>query len=176
MKPKNILYVEDDENDLWLLERAFWSEGMKESLHVVRDGAEAIAWLAGDGDYGDRAKYPLPNLVLLDIRLPKVDGFAVLRWARARPPFNTLPMIMFSISYELNDVTESYRLGANLFLVKPAAHEELRHIARFLVTWLQHSQPLPVDERLWRAVTLRDVEAASRPRGGPQSGASPPPA
>ncbi len=174
MKAKNILYVEDDQNDLWLLERAFRAEGIKESLHVVRDGVEAIAWLAGDGDYENRGKYPLPDLVLLDIRLQKVDGLAVLRWVRARLDLRTMPIIMFSSSYEAKDVTESYRQGANLFLVKPTAPEELRHIARFLVTWLRHSQPPPVDRRLWQAVTLRGLEAHSRPAGNPQSGALPP--
>ena len=176
MKTKHILYVEDDANDLWLLERAFQAEGLKEPLHAVPDGVEAIAWLAGEGDYRDRARFPLPQLVLLDIMLPKVDGLAVLRWARANPAFNALPIIMFSSSSQDGDITESYRQGANLFLVKPAAHDEFRHIARFLMTWLRHSQPPPAVQRLWRALTLEDLKENSRGSGGTRPGAARPPA
>jgi CheY-like chemotaxis protein len=159
MRAKQILYVEDDANDLWLLARAFEAEGLEEPLHVVRDGVEAIAWLAGDGYFEDRAKYPLPQLVLLDIRLQKVDGLAVLRWIRTHPPFTALPVIVFSSSYHSHDIADAYGLGANLFLVKPTDLDGLRHIARFLSTWLHHSRPPPLEEHFWEALTPR-VRAA----------------
>ena len=174
MTAKNILYVEDDENDLWLLARAFQAEGLKEPLHAVREGVEAIAWLAGDGYFEDRAKYPLPQLVLLDIRLPKVDGLAVLRWIRSHPPFMALPVIMFSTSYQDRDITDAYDLGANLFLVKPTGPDDLRHIARFLMTWLHHSRPPPLDERMWDALTFGDRVANWRRSGAYQVEALPP--
>jgi CheY-like chemotaxis protein len=173
MSAKNILYVEDDESDLWLLARALAAEGMKEPLHGVRDGVEAIAWLAGDGYFEDRAKYPLPQLVLLDIRLPKVDGLEVLRWIRTHPPFTALPAIMFSSSSQDRDITDAYGLGANLFLVKPTGQDELQYIARFLMTWLHHSRPPPLDERMWDALTFRNRVATWPRSGGSQPGTLP---
>lgn len=152
MRTKNILYVEDDPNDLWFLARAFEAEGLKEPLYAVRDGVEAIAWLAGDGYFEDRAKHPLPDLVLLDIQLQKVDGWGVLRWIRSHPPFTALPVIVFSSSCHERDLTDAYGLGANLFMVKPADPEGLRHIARFLRTWLQHSLPPPPVGSMWDAL------------------------
>ncbi len=173
MRAKSILYVEDDEHDQWLLQRAFRAEGTTELLYMVRDGDEAMGWLDGGGDYEDRTKYPVPHLVLLDIRLQKVHGFEVLRWARAKPAFSTLPIIMFSSSKQDRDVAESYRLRANLFLVKPAGLDEFRHIAVFLITWVRHGQAPPTDETLWHPLPRGNENARLPGAGDPPVGASP---
>ena len=92
------MYVEDEEADVLVMQRAFRAEALKEPLYIVRDGLEAISWLLGVGQYAERDQYPLPDLVLLDIRLPKATGHEVLRWIRDQPALTTLPVIMFSVS------------------------------------------------------------------------------
>jgi CheY-like chemotaxis protein len=146
---KKVLYVEDDDADVWLMHRAFKAEGLKEWLHIARDGLEAISWLVGAGEYEDRTKYPLPDLVLLDIRLPKASGHEVLQWIRDQQALATLPVIMFSGSDLESDVAEAYRLGANLYLSKPCG-EDLREIARFLAAWLQLSPSPRAYKTQWR--------------------------
>ena len=146
---KRILYVEDEEADVWLMQRAFAAEGMTESLHVVRDGLEAISWLVGAGQYEDRAKYPLPDLVLLDVHLPKATGHEVLAWIRDQPALTTLPVIMFSVSDLEADVAAAYRLGANLYLSKPNGGD-LRQVARFLGAWLRLTPPPRAYKTEWR--------------------------
>jgi CheY-like chemotaxis protein len=153
-RAKSILYAEGDENDVWLMERAFRVERLKESLHSVHNGLDAIAWLAGAGDFEDRLRFPLPELVLLTVQLPKADGLEVLRWIRSHPRVATLPVVMFSGRYQEQDVADAYRLGANVFLEKPANVDELRQIARFLRTWLRDSLLPPVTEGMWRAMTV----------------------
>jgi CheY-like chemotaxis protein len=139
--PKKVLYVEDEDADVWLMQRAFQKEGMREWLYVARDGLEAISWLVGAGDYGNRAKYPLPDLVLLDMFLPRANGHEVLRWIRDQSALVTVPVIIYSGSDREADVAEAYRLGANLYLSKPSG-EDLGAVARFLLAWLQLS-PCP---------------------------------
>ena len=152
MIENNILYAEDDPADFWLLERAFEAERIREWLHVVSDGTEAMAWLSGEGEYRDRAKHPLPQLLLLDIRLPKVNGFQVLRWLRAQPQFVALPVVVFSGDYQEGQIAESYRLGASLFLCKPCSPDEMRQVARFLKAWVDRSGPPAVSEPEWQAL------------------------
>jgi CheY-like chemotaxis protein len=147
--PRKILYVEDEETDVWLMERAFQAEGMKDWLHIARDGLEAISWLVGAGEYEDRTKYPLPDLVLLDIRLPKATGHEVLQWIRDQAALTTLPVIMFSGSDIEADVAAAYRLGANLYLSKPSG-QDLRAVARFLGAWLQLSPSPRAYKTEWR--------------------------
>ena len=144
------------------MERAFQKEGMKEWLYVARDGLEAISWLVGAGEYADRVKYPLPDLVLLDMCLPKANGHEVLRWIRDQAALVTVPVIMYSGSDRESDVAAAYRLGANLYLSKPSG-EDLGAVARFLVAWLQLS-PSPraykTEWRLGAADTLPGPAAA----------------
>ncbi len=146
MKRRHVLYVEDDANDAHLAERAFRAEHFAEWLHVVPDGVEAIAWLAGDGDYEDRHRYPLPGLVLSDIKMPRADGFAVLRWIRAQPAFAALPVIIFSGSYQEPDIRNAYRLGGTLFISKPMTLHGLRQVAQLAKAWLELGLPPPEGE------------------------------
>ncbi len=116
---KVILLAEDDENDILLVQRAFKEVHIPNPLHVVRNGEEAIAYLKGVGQYAYRADYPLPSLLLLDLKMPRKNGFEVLQWIRSEPTLLNLRVIVLTSSTELHDLNEAYRLGANSFLVKP---------------------------------------------------------
>src|SRR6266404_5280151 len=114
-----ILIVEDNEDDVLLIKRAFERAAVGSPLRTLRSGTEAIAYLNGDPPYWNRAQYPLPALVLLDIKMPRTDGFEVLKWIRRRPEFARLCVVMLTSSDEIRDVNQAYQLGATSFLVKP---------------------------------------------------------
>src|SRR5689334_4773505 len=103
-----ILIVEDREDDLLVMRRAFERASLTNPLQIVRDGEEAIAYLCGEGKFSNRAEYPLPSLVLLDLKLPKIDGFEVLHWLRSQPGIHTIPVIVLTSSGELRDVNRAY--------------------------------------------------------------------
>lgn len=117
--PKKVLIAEDQPMDIFLLQRAFAQAPMPITLYFVTDGQEAIDYLSGEKEYGDRELHPLPDLLLLDIKMPRLDGFQVLRWLRNQPGLKRLPVTMFSSSGLASDVNRAYELGANSFLVKP---------------------------------------------------------
>jgi DNA-binding response OmpR family regulator len=120
-----ILLVEDDSNDVFFMKLAMEKAGIANSLLVVRDGKEAMAFLRGIGKYADRDEFPLPCLILLDLRLPHMSGFEVLKWLRERSEFQMLVVIVLTSSNQDCDVEAAYRLGANAYLVKPANPGEL---------------------------------------------------
>jgi CheY-like chemotaxis protein len=115
-----ILIAEDDENDVFLIKRAFHQAQFDNPLQVVPSGEEAIAYLKGDPPFADREKYPIPALVLLDLKMPRKNGFEVLAWLREHPEFNPLPVVVLTSSQESADINRAYALGANSYLVKPA--------------------------------------------------------
>jgi CheY-like chemotaxis protein len=125
MDPSPVLYAEDEENDVFLMQRAFKKAGVTNPLRTVADGAQAIRYLQGDGEYADRARHPLPCLLLLDLNLPRKTGLEVLKWTRAQPAFRTLPIIFLTSSNQDRDIGSAYQLGANGYLVKPAGPERL---------------------------------------------------
>jgi CheY-like chemotaxis protein len=114
-----ILLVDDSQDDVVLIRRAFERAGLPHHIQSVLSGIEAIAYLSGDPPYRDRFKYPIPALVLLDIKMPATDGFAVLRWIRQQKQFARLCVVMLTSSDEIRDVNQAYQLGATSFLVKP---------------------------------------------------------
>jgi CheY-like chemotaxis protein len=120
-----ILLAEDDENDIYLMRRAFQRAAVPNPVQIVRNGQEAIDYLQGTGDYSQRDRYPLPGMLLLDLKLPWLDGFDVLAWLRKRPEFNTLPVIVLTSSKLQSDVDRSRDLGVHDFRVKPASFEDL---------------------------------------------------
>lgn len=136
-----VLLVEDNADDVSLFERAFGRTGFPHRLETVRSGDEAIAYLSGDGVYADRQKYPLPALLLLDIKLPRKNGFEVLAWIRHHPKLAPLRVVMLTGSPRDEDVNRAYRLGANSYVSKPVAGSGLVDILSALGThWLQHSR------------------------------------
>ena len=118
-----ILLVEDLADDVLLIRRAFEKAKVINPIHVVPNGEEAISYLNGSGKYANRAEYPLPDLVLLDLKMPGIDGFEVLRWIRQQPGLSSLRVVVLTSSDHMRDVNEAYQLGANSFLVKPLEFE-----------------------------------------------------
>src|SRR2546422_103471 len=105
---RHILLVDDSENDLLLMRAAFKKAEFDWPLHIAKNGDEAIAYLQGDGPYADRVQYPLPAIVLLDLNMPKRNGFEVLRWARTRPAPRRIPMIVLTASMRPADVEQAF--------------------------------------------------------------------
>jgi CheY-like chemotaxis protein len=113
-----ILLIEDSEDDVVLIRRAFDKALLRNPVQVVRDGEAALMYLRGEGKFRNRAEYPLPSIVLLDLKLPGMDGFEVLSWIRQQDGIRGLPVIVLTSSNRIPDVNRAYRLGANSFFVK----------------------------------------------------------
>ncbi len=120
-----ILLAEDDENDVFLMGRAFDRAGIPNPLIVVHNGQEAIDYLGGKGKFADRAKHPMPGLLLLDLKMPWMDGFDVLAWLRGQPQFNTLPVVVLTSSKLQADIDKSRDLGVYDYRVKPHTFDDL---------------------------------------------------
>ena len=120
-----ILVVEDNPDDVLLLQRAFRRANLPNPLHIVGDGQAALDYLSGAPPYGDRTAYPVPGLVLLDLKLPKRTGHEVLQWIRAQPGLRRLPVAVLTTSRESPDVNRAYDLGANSYLTKPVEFDGL---------------------------------------------------
>jgi CheY-like chemotaxis protein len=116
-----VLYVEDEESDALFMRRAFSNMGLASAFRLVSDGRAAIEYLSGTGKYADRNEYPLPAVVLLDLNLPQVPGFDVLKWMRNHPDFLTTPVVVFSSSARQEDKVKATELGANEFVAKPSS-------------------------------------------------------
>jgi len=140
--PTSILHVEDDPNDVLLVQRAFRKTNLALSIQNVTDGETATRYLAGDGEFLDREHFPLPSLLLLDLKLPRKNGFEVLDWLRSQPvPLKRLPVIILSSSSQPVDVNRAYELGANAYMVKPAGFEELSKAINVLALhWFVHGE------------------------------------
>jgi CheY-like chemotaxis protein len=147
-----ILQVEDDENDVLLLQRVFAQAGILNPVHVATDGQQAIDYLAGVGRYADRSKFPMPRLVLLDLKIPKIMGLEVLRWIRYQPALNALHVVVFSSSDHPSDVKAAHHLGANSYYVKPCTVAERLKIAQEMKHWF-----LQVDEETKLGRGRRDL-------------------
>src|SRR4051812_31070214 len=108
-----ILIAEDRDDDVFIIKRGLVRAQIEIHLQVVRDGEEAISYLAGSGKYSDRDAFPLPWLLLLDLKMPRLDGFDVLKWIRQRPDFKSLIVVVLTSSEDIRDVNRAYALGAN---------------------------------------------------------------
>jgi CheY-like chemotaxis protein len=127
-----ILLVEDREDDIILIKKAFQEARLLNPVQIVRNGEEAIDYLNGTGKYRNRAEFPLPELVLLDLKMPRIDGFEVLRWVRAQPSLKPMRIVVLTSSDAINDVTLAYQLGANSFLVKPLSFSDFVQTSKVL--------------------------------------------
>jgi CheY-like chemotaxis protein len=130
-----ILLVEDSEDDVLFMKRAFQAAGIENPVQVVDNGQDAVDYLAGKGKYSDRLAYPLPWIVLLDLRLPRVRGLDVLRWLRDQPAFKELTVIVVTASGEYADIMNAYRLGANSYVTKPPTAQSLLDVIQGLKLW-----------------------------------------
>jgi CheY-like chemotaxis protein len=130
-----ILLVEDNPDDVLLIQSAFEKVKASTPMQVVNDGEKAIAYLSGKGEFADRAKHPMPALVLLDLKLPRVPGLNVLSWLRKQPELARMLVVVLTSSRESADINRAYDLGANSYLVKPVSHEDLVELIGALETY-----------------------------------------
>src|SRR5215813_3659051 len=144
------LLIEDTENDVLLIQRAFIKAKILNPLLIVKTAEEAVAYLQGEGRYSNRAEFPLPALILLDVKLPGMNGFEFLRWLRQQAGLATMRVVVLTSSDLMRDVNLAYQLGANSFLVKPVDFERFVEISQALKgywLWLSKapevSRPIP---------------------------------
>jgi CheY-like chemotaxis protein len=143
---QTILLVDDSEDDIIMMREGFAQANCIHPLQEVHNGEEAIAYLKGEGQYADRHKYPLPIAMLLDLNMPKQNGYDVLAWVRARPGLKYLAVIILTSSMRNEDVERAYYLGATSFLVKPSSLEKLVAMARCVCSWIQINHFPPIQE------------------------------
>ena len=129
IKDFTVLLVEDDLNDIFLVKRAFKMAQVKNPLQVVTDGQEAMLYLRGEGKYSDRDAYPLPKLMVMDIRMPRRSGFEVLQWVKGSTgALRRIPIVIVSSSDNPDDINRAYELGANAYMVKPVDFRAVEHL------------------------------------------------
>src|SRR5579871_2479249 len=122
-----IMVIEDDPNDQFLIVQAFKTIGVTDPIQVVSDGADAIAYMMGEGKYADRQKYAYPTFIITDLKMPKADGFEVLEFLKDNPEGKSNSTIVLSASSDPDDIKKSYMLGASSYHIKPQKHEELQN-------------------------------------------------
>ena len=137
-----ILLVEDNPNDVELALHALKKNNLTNHIQVVRDGAEALEFLFGSGAYAGREVNHTPKVILLDLKLPKVDGLEVLRRVKSDERTRLIPVVVLTSSREERDIVESYRLGVNSYITKPVDFEQFTEAVRQLgLYWLLLNQP-----------------------------------
>ena len=137
-----ILLVEDNPNDVELTLHAFKKNNIVNRVEIVRDGAEALDYLFATGMYADRDINSHPRVILLDLKLPKIDGKEVLRRIKAAPRTQTIPVVVVTSSREESDVVESYHLGVNSYIRKPVDFEQFTEAVRTIgMYWLLLNEP-----------------------------------
>lgn len=146
-KPVEILLVEDNPNDLELTQRALRKGNLTNNIHIVRDGAEALEFLFCEGLYANRKLEDGPKVILLDLKLPKVDGLEVLKQVKTDERTKTIPVVVLTSSKEQRDVVESYQLGVNSYIVKPVNFEGFANAVQEIgMYWLLLNQAPKMEE------------------------------
>jgi CheY-like chemotaxis protein len=143
-----ILVAEDDEADVALLQRAFRLAGIVAPVHFVSDGEETVAYLKGEGKFARREEFPLPDLLLLDLNMPRKDGFQVIQWIRhQQPDLAALRVVVLTTSDALRDINRAYQLGANSFLTKPLVFTEFKDTIQAMYHYWMEVSKTPDIER-----------------------------
>ncbi len=139
-----VLLVEDNPDDVRLALHAFKNHNLANMIHVTRDGEEALDFLFCTGPFADRILLPKPQFILLDLKLPKIDGLEVLRRVKNDERTKMIPIVVMTSSSEQRDIVESYKLGVNSYIVKPVDFEKFTESVRQLgLYWLLLNQPPP---------------------------------
>jgi len=136
------LYVEDERNDVELLKTALHRQHAGR-LQTVADGQEAVDYLSGKAEFADRQTFPMPNLILRDLKMPRMDGFTFLKWLRKESPdhLRLLPVVVMSSSAEPEDVNRAYDLGANCYMTKPVDWQLFRERMKLVgIFWGEHAE------------------------------------
>ena len=138
-----ILLVEDEENDAKLVQMAFKKNNIVNPVQWARDGLEAIAYLNGDGAYADRNQHPFPEVLILDLKMPRMGGLELLTWIREHPEFRVIPTIIMTSSRQHSEIEKAYNLGANTYMIKPSSFEELAKNVKLIHDyWAASIKPL----------------------------------
>lgn len=145
MTTKTILLVEDEPNDVIFFEHMIKKAAIANPLQITRDGVEALNYLKGTDKFADREIYPLPCLIILDLKLPRATGFEVLKYIREHPVLRRLIAVVLTSSASEEDIAKAYELGANAYLVKPSNSTQLADIVQSIKHfWLTHNHPPPL--------------------------------
>jgi CheY-like chemotaxis protein len=142
IKDSTFLLVEDDDNDAFMVRMEFKRAPHHIHLQVVNDGKEAMHYLCGDGQFADRDKHPLPNVILLDLKMPRVNGYEFLEWLRRKSPggLRLIPVLVMSGSALPQDINRVYALGANSYIVKPTNWRVFKKMVADLgIYWTEHA-------------------------------------
>ena len=139
-----LLYVEDEESDAFLFKIAFRKIGVRDAFHHATDGEDAIRYLSGLGRYANRELYPVPCLVLLDLNLPRKNGFEFLQWRQSHATARRIPVVIYTSSNNPKDIERAYELGAAAYLIKlPGLEDWARRAGAIRDFWLEHNTPPP---------------------------------
>lgn len=144
-----ILLVDDDEDFLMFVERAFRQNGVENPIHQVHDGESAIAYMMGEGKFSDRTVYEYPTFIMIDLKMPRGDGFTVLQHLKKNPEWAIIPTVIFSASSDHDDIKKSYLLGASSYHIKPHSMAELR-------------EHLDILHKYWMTCETPQVDASGR--------------
>ena len=145
-QPFTILHVEDDPNDVLLVNRAIQKSNATMIVRSVTDGDQALAYLAGRDSFAERQEYPLPNLVLLDLKMPRKSGLEVLSWIRQQPKLKRMVVVIFTSSKHDQDINRAYELGANSYLVKPVGFDALQETMKQVNHYWGQLNQAPIPE------------------------------
>jgi len=126
------MVVDDDPNDLIFIEKAFRAIGVKDPIHTINGGLEAIAYMMGEGKFSDRNLYAYPTFITTDLKMPGADGFAVLEHLKQNPEWAVIPTVVLTSSADLDDIKKAYMLGASSYHLKPSSPADLRRQLKVL--------------------------------------------
>lgn len=146
-EPDVILVVEDNEDYALLIQHGFKQARLANPVFRVSNGEEAIQYLKGEGKFSNRDEHPLPSLMLLDLKMPRKNGFEVLEWLRQQPELKALRVVVLTTSEELKNVTRAYQLGANSFLLKPVNFIDLVPLVQAVNSYWMLMSPKPTISR-----------------------------
>jgi two-component system, response regulator len=132
-----ILILEDNEDDAALLIKALRKNGIDHPVVVLPDGVEGSAYLSAQGKYGNRSRYPLPRVLIVDIKMPRMNGLEFLEWLKSHPGFQVIPTLVLSSSRIESDVVKAYRLGVNSYMVKPTNFADLESLVNIISEYWQ---------------------------------------
>jgi len=155
-----VLIAEDNENDIEMLRRAFRQASITAPIQYVTDGEQAISYLKGEGRFARRDEFPLPDLLLLDLKMPRQSGFDVLEWLRPQPSLSHLRVVVLTTSEDLRDVNRAYALGAASFLTKPVNFVEFKDTIQAMYNYWAAFNRTPQIERppLWNPLLKQDSD------------------
>lgn len=144
---KVLLIVDDDPNDRYLMERTVKLLAPDLKVRTAQDGEDAIAYFDGKGDYANREHFPFPSFVFIDLKMPRVDGFAVLEHLKQHPSWAVIPVVVFSASCDLDDIQKAFLAGACAYHVKPSTCEEREALCKLLLSYWATCEVPQTDEQ-----------------------------